>query len=549
MPRRSTCRWPVLWLLAGTAGTGATLFLRWRWALLDRWTGEVFLLFVGLSLCLVGEIGIRALTAQTGATRRLRVRVVALALTVTAVTRARWGLYDAPFAILVGAAAVLFLLPVAGAAWRRKKVLFDALVMSGGGLWRHKTRICLLVIAGTLCGVGVRHVLLALPRLEFNFADTLFALATLTLALLLLGDAAARLLVSHGAFKSQFRLAVVVFMLSLTGAEAWLRFGWRVYASPEEDRSGRYTTYFPRIDQMKQSAIQRRYFLNPPHLATTVRFAEGTYQLRTNALGLRGPEVDPVPDSGTFRIIAVGDSYTEGFGVSEADAWPRQLEPSLHRRVPGLRVESINAGFAGSDPVFGSTLIEGVVAALRPSLVIQAMSSNDVLDICGRGGFERYGPDGSVVLRVGPRWEWLYGLSFVARHVVHDVMGYDRGLRTRSVSEECTAAARATLREAVDRSCRVSRAAGSSLVVVIHPMVGEVVSGHYELDDLWAAGPPACAHVLWLRHWFARQGITRDHVDDFYFPIDRHHNARGNGVFAEGVADHLVATGLLPPSP
>ncbi|MFN7146386.1 MAG: SGNH/GDSL hydrolase family protein [Myxococcota bacterium] len=66
-----------------------------------------------------------------------------------------------------------------------------------------------------------------------------------------------------------------------------------------------------------------------------------TYRVSTNTLRLRGPEIGPKP-AGTKRILALGDSVTHGWGVTEEEAWPARLEAELRQR--GAAVEVINAG-------------------------------------------------------------------------------------------------------------------------------------------------------------------------------------------------------------
>src|SRR5690349_15789398 len=72
---------------------------------------------------------------------------------------------------------------------------------------------------------------------------------------------------------------------------------------------------------------------------------EGTdAELRTNSLGLRGPEV---AEDGTARILAVGDSCTFGWGVAEGQSYPVQLETVLDRTLGAHRYQVINAGVPG----------------------------------------------------------------------------------------------------------------------------------------------------------------------------------------------------------
>ena len=412
---------------------------------------------------------------------------------------------------------------------------------------RAVTRRLMLAAGVSLYALGALRFVRALPALEFAFVHAVFLVATLGIVLLLLANAATRRGTPLACYRSQFRLAIISVLLMLVGTEAWLRFGWGFYVNTQEQTLGHYKTLHLSIEQMKGPNVRRqRSFLYPPHLDATETFPEFTYRRRTNALGLRGSEIEPHAAPGVFRIINIGDSFTEGFGVSETETWSAQLEQMLASRMPGQRVESINAGIAGSDPVFGHNLLKEVLAPLRPDLVIQAISSNDLSDLCARGGFERYQTDGSVVLKPGPSWEWLYAASHLVRHVTHTFLGYDRMLHSNQERQSCEASARDTVRDAIDKSCRVAEAAGFSLAVVINPMVYEMETGYFQMDDLWKGHPPACANVVWLRHWFTQHGVRKDNVDEFYFPLDRHHTARGNQIFAEGVMDHIVRAELFP---
>ncbi len=85
-----------------------------------------------------------------------------------------------------------------------------------------------------------------------------------------------------------------------------------------------------------------------------------TFTVRTNTLGLRGPEV-VLPAPGT-RILAVGDSVTFGWGVEEGQSWPAQLALQLgvevlNAGVPAQRPPSIAAWTAANAPGLDVDLI------------------------------------------------------------------------------------------------------------------------------------------------------------------------------------------------
>jgi lysophospholipase L1-like esterase len=70
-----------------------------------------------------------------------------------------------------------------------------------------------------------------------------------------------------------------------------------------------------------------------------------------NSKGLRNPEISYEKPEGTYRILALGDSWTFGFRMNESDAYPRQMERILRdsaaQRGDTRRIEVINAGVVG----------------------------------------------------------------------------------------------------------------------------------------------------------------------------------------------------------
>jgi lysophospholipase L1-like esterase len=97
-------------------------------------------------------------------------------------------------------------------------------------------------------------------------------------------------------------------------------------------------------------------------------------EFRFNELGFRDAEWGPRP-AGVRRVIVVGDSFTEGWGVKEADTYPRVLERLLQAAEPGAW-EVRNAGRRGADfPALRAQFEE----ALRhqPDLVVYGLVLND----------------------------------------------------------------------------------------------------------------------------------------------------------------------------
>ncbi len=104
---------------------------------------------------------------------------------------------------------------------------------------------------------------------------------------------------------------------------------------------------------------------------------EYTVEVVMNSHGLRDAERAYQAAPGTFRILALGDSFIEAYSVPQQAMLTQVLEASLSRK--GCRVEAINGGTAAysADQEYLFYATEGV--KYSPQVVIVFFSSNDVL--------------------------------------------------------------------------------------------------------------------------------------------------------------------------
>jgi hypothetical protein len=102
-----------------------------------------------------------------------------------------------------------------------------------------------------------------------------------------------------------------------------------------------------------------------------------------NSHGLRDREYEYTKPRGTFRILALGDSYTEGFQVALEKTWPKQLERRLNQQSGTLKYEVINAGRSsmGTGTEYLYYLTEG--KRYDPDLVLVLFIPNDFRDNVG----------------------------------------------------------------------------------------------------------------------------------------------------------------------
>lgn len=97
----------------------------------------------------------------------------------------------------------------------------------------------------------------------------------------------------------------------------------------------------------------------------------------TNARGFNTDDVDPEKPEGTFRVVALGDSSTFGWGVQPAETYAKRLQSMLRARHASGDIEVVNLGVCGYSSLQGLVLLERVAASYAPDVVTLSYGSND----------------------------------------------------------------------------------------------------------------------------------------------------------------------------
>lgn len=135
----------------------------------------------------------------------------------------------------------------------------------------------------------------------------------------------------------------------------------------------------------------------PPGSEKAFSSIEFTYHVHVNALGLRDREFAP-QRSKTFRIAAIGDSFTYGWGVEVEQSWPKVLEQNLRQK--GADVEIINMGKPGAGPPFYAELAERAIPLLRPDLIVVGVLQDDVGESMPDGVAPAAGPQRGLIFQI-----------------------------------------------------------------------------------------------------------------------------------------------------
>jgi lysophospholipase L1-like esterase len=111
----------------------------------------------------------------------------------------------------------------------------------------------------------------------------------------------------------------------------------------------------------------------PPQTCVHYATDEFDCEVRSNALGFRGHL--PAEPRRAWRIAAIGDSFTYGWGVGERETWPAVLEGEL----AGADAEVLNLGQGGVGTAGCAAIAERALPPLRPDLVLVGVLQADDL--------------------------------------------------------------------------------------------------------------------------------------------------------------------------
>ncbi len=97
-----------------------------------------------------------------------------------------------------------------------------------------------------------------------------------------------------------------------------------------------------------------------------------------NGLGFRAPNKLPKHTERTLRIAFLGDSFTFGEGVHDADTFAMQTQALLQKQFPNVVVQSLNLGVGGYNTFQEAELLRLIAIRMEPDIVVVGYTANDV---------------------------------------------------------------------------------------------------------------------------------------------------------------------------
>ena len=340
--------------------------------------------------------------------------------------------------------------------------------------------------------------------------------------------------------RSQLRRNLLLSVAALFAAILMSEIGLRIF--------GINSTYYERTMgsyglSNYDSRYSSRFHLRPKNKIIRFNTSEFKYFRHTNEMGLCEKTISENKTDSVIRIIALGDSFTEGIGVEEDSTWVRLLEKKMNQSH--YKYELINAGVIGSDPFYQFVLLKDRLLKYKPDIVIVATNNTDFSDIIIRGGYERFLPNGQVKFNKGPWWELIYACSYFFRAVLVNGFGYDYHLLGKKEQKLQYKSALNKLNQICLDFYQLSKEKKFELYFVVHPLINEVKQkSYFVLGDLIAVLKENNINFIDLMPYFIKKTETSE-PGEYYWLKDQHYKCKGQALFAEAVFEFLQEKSIV----
>jgi len=255
---------------------------------------------------------------------------------------------------------------------------------------------------------------------------------------------------------------------------------------------------------------------------------EFDYEYRCNSEGLRDNEHTVEKPDSTYRIICLGNSYTEGVGAPQDSTWPALLQNKINTITDNITV--FNAGCSGSDPFFEYFLLKKRLLKYKPDIVLLTMGATDIHFYINRGGDERFTKEG-LKFRDTPKWEMLYAMSFVVRYFTDNILHYKNFLSPKEYINEIENA-QIDIYNCIQKFYKLSVDNSFKLIAVFYDD-----GNNYFKMLISKLRKENIIPVIDLSDY--NKNIENIPFDDIYknymWPIDKHFNSKGYDLMARGV--------------
>jgi len=276
---------------------------------------------------------------------------------------------------------------------------------------------------------------------------------------------------------------------------------------------------------------------------------EYKFPRKANSLGLSDIESNFSKVCNEYRIIGIGDSFTEGDGADKDSTWLKELKRQILKNNLKQNFSFINAGICGSDPFFEYVLLKEKLLDYKPDLVIVTLNYSDIDDILIRGGMERFKKDGRVKYIYKPDFLLLYESSHIARLIMHNAFRYNYLLLKDDEYTIMRDNSKKMIYQSIELFSNLAKNNNFKLLVVFHPMKINILDSYFNdfsgiISEIEKKLPDV--EVLNMYDYFQNiEHINNTNCYDYYWKIDGHNTGKGYCAFGRGVFYELKQLGII----
>jgi len=267
-----------------------------------------------------------------------------------------------------------------------------------------------------------------------------------------------------------------------------------------------------------------------PDSTHSLKNNEFEFVRKTNSLGLSDVEWKLTKDK--FRILALGDSFTEGDGSPADSTWVALIKQIAEN--DSVSSEWMNAGICGSDPYYEYQLLKDRLLVYQPDLVIIAIQDQDFLqDILLKGGSERWERADKTNVSL---FEMIYAYSRISRLITENMLGYNE-LLVRSDKASIEKIKNKYIPEVIGLFSDLSSKHHFPVIFVYFPSRYGIVNGVHQFGlgkyfvDSANPGTGLLAYDLLSCYQDYIRQSGKD-FNSFWWSQDGHHNGKGYEMMA-----------------
>lgn len=301
--------------------------------------------------------------------------------------------------------------------------------------------------------------------------------------------------------------------------------------------------------------------------ASSVANTGATYTI--NSHGCRDAEYPLDKPAGSYRILALGDSFTFGMGVEQEKTYPAQLERILNEG--NHTVEVINCAVTGYDMWQHNVALQKKARTYRPDLVTLGVFVNDLLyslapleisqpGYQGENPFTRKGVrswlhriyiynvmrnlEDRLKYRFRSRFDAKYLQGIAARRLIWGPENPD-DIHYRLMAGKAERRFYLAFRRALSEFVITATDSGANVLILMIPDSVQLHDASMQSLNSFVKKTAGSLNVSFLDLTPVLE--TQDDPESLYlFPDDAHNSPKGLRVIAEAIANELEKTKLLP---